>query len=110
MSALSQTCQFMYENMGIVEVEGYLSHFHPEVKYSECPNCDAITPTGPEDGVCLYCGWDKENEEFEPHDCIPYVGGSRFFCPECGCGVFTEYVPLKYECNSCGAKFEGEEA
>ncbi len=38
---------------------------------------------------------------------MPKVGGKSFRC-ECGCNVFTIIDKLKYECNSCEARYVGE--
>lgn len=39
---------------------------------------------------------------------MPRVKGKPFRCG-CGCNVFTEYERLKYECNSCGAAYAGDD-
>lgn len=38
---------------------------------------------------------------------MPKVDGKSFRCP-CGCNVFTEIAPLKFECNSCKVLYSGE--
>ena len=38
---------------------------------------------------------------------MPRVNGTRYFCPDCGAGVFTKFVAM-YVCNGCGGEFVGE--
>jgi hypothetical protein len=45
---------------------------------------------------------------WNPKQVMPKVDGKSFRCTECGCNVFTEDAPLKFECNGCGVRYEGE--
>lgn len=45
---------------------------------------------------------------FESGDKMLWVEGKNYRC-ECGCNVFRQIGKLKYRCNSCHAKFAGEE-
>lgn len=49
-----------------------------------------------------------EPEPTPKRQVMPKVDGKSFRCA-CGCNVFTDTSVLHYTCNSCGAKFVGEE-
>lgn len=62
----------------------------------------------------IYCLEQKEEDipnikVTEENQKMLKVQGKPFKCT-CGCNVFTEYEPLKYQCNSCQAAYTGEKS
>lgn len=93
--------EFLYEG-SIREWREWLDKI--AVEYGE----EAVLECDPDDSfVGVSCTILDERRRSKSRVVMPRINGVPFRC-DCGGNVFTEYKPLKYQCNSCRACYEGE--